>query len=287
MIIINATVVSAEYNGGKRMKTRIISGVVAALAVAGLLLLNSYFHVTVIIAVAVLAAIAVYEMLYRTGAVKNKVPVIIAMVYVAALQFSYKNLFIDETTLTVIFALIIAVIAVVKHNTFDVPQITATVAMPVMLGFSFACIASLINANVGLLYFILLFNFACVTDIGAYFVGSAIGKHKLAPEISPKKTVEGAIGGIVCSVIGTVIISLVFQAVLNKPINILALTVATPVFSVLGMFGDLFASVIKRYFGIKDYGNIMPGHGGVLDRTDSILIIAPALILFLNLVSVI
>ena len=73
---------------------------------------------------------------------------------------------------------------------------------------------------------------------------------------------------------------------MGRPINILALALVTPVFSVFGMFGDLFASVIKRHFGIKDYGNIMPGHGGVLDRTDSILFIAPAFLLFLTYVSV-
>ncbi len=269
------------------MKTRIISGIVAAAVVAGLLLLNSYFPITVVIAVAVLAAIAVYEMLFRTGAVKTKAPVIMAMIYIAALQFSYMGFFINETPLTVIYVLVLAIFAVLAHKSFNVIELVMTIAMPIIIGFAFACLASIINANAGLLYFVLLFNFACVTDIGAYFVGCSIGKHKLAPEISPKKTIEGAVGGIVCSVIGTVIICLVFQTILNKPINIIALVIATPIFSVLGMFGDLFASIIKRYFGIKDYGNIMPGHGGVLDRTDSILLIAPALVLFLSLVSVI
>lgn len=269
------------------MKTRIISGVVAAAAVVGLLTLNSFFPITVVVAVAVLAAIAIYEMLFLTGAVKTKTPVIIAMVYIVALQFSYMGYFINETPLTVIYVLVLAIFAVVKHKTFDVTELVMTIAMPIILGFAFVCIASIINANAGLLYFALLFNFACVTDMGAYFVGCSIGKHKLAPEISPKKTVEGAIGGIVCSIIGTVIISLVFQAILGKPINILILVLVTPVFSVFGMFGDLFASIVKRHFGIKDYGNIMPGHGGVLDRTDSILLIAPALVLFLSLVSVI
>ena len=269
------------------MKTRIISGVVAAVLVAGLLFINSFFPITVVIAVAVLAAIAVYEMLFLTGAVKTKTPVIMAMIFIVALQFSYMGYFINETPLTVIYVLILAVFAVIKHKTFNVTELAMTVAMPIILGFAFVCIASMINANAGLLYFVLLFNFACVTDIGAYFVGCSVGKHKLAPEISPKKTVEGAIGGIVCSMIGTVIICLVFQAILGKPINILVLTLTTPVFSVLGMFGDLFASLIKRHFGIKDYGNIMPGHGGVLDRTDSILLIAPALVLFISLVSVI
>ncbi len=270
------------------MKTRIISGVVAAAAVAGLLFLNSFFDITVVIAVSIIAAVAVYEMLYRTGAVKQLAPVFIAMLYVAVFQFVHNEYFLDTTTLTVIYLLAVAIQAVVNHKNFDVPQITMTAAMPVMLGFAFACLTSLINSDgAGLLYFVLLFNFACVTDIGAYFVGCSIGKHKLSPEISPKKTIEGAVGGVICSILGTIIICLIFGAILDTSINILLLALVTPVFSILGMFGDLFASVIKRYFGIKDYGNIMPGHGGVLDRTDSILLIAPALLIFLNNFSVI
>ena len=270
------------------MKIRIISGIVAAAIVAGLLFLNSYFDITIVIAVAVISAISVYEMLYRTGAVKQLTPVMIAMLYISLLQFTHNEYFLDNTTLTVVYLLAVAVQAVANHKSLDVPQITMMSAMPVMLGFAFACITSLINSDgAGLLYFVLLFNFACVTDIGAYFVGSFLGKHKLAPEISPKKTIEGAVGGVVCAVLGTVITCLVFGAILDTDINILLLALVTPVFSILGMFGDLFASVIKRYFGIKDYGNIMPGHGGVLDRTDSILLIAPALVIFLNNFSVI
>ncbi|MBQ5911200.1 MAG: phosphatidate cytidylyltransferase [Clostridia bacterium] len=268
------------------MKTRIISGVVAAAAVALLLLLNSFFSIVAVVAVALLAALAVYEILVGTGAVKKGAPVYIAMFYAAALQFSYSGIFINSNSLSVLFVLSIAIIAVLNHKNFTVNELAFTIAMPIIISFAFACLEQIINPGdkTGLLYFLLLFNFACVTDIGAYFVGSAIGKHKLAPEISPKKTVEGAVGGIVCSVIGTLIISIVFSLILKTSVNVILLTLVTPVFSVIGMFGDLFASVIKRHFGIKDYGNIMPGHGGVLDRTDSILLIAPAFVFFLNLV---
>lgn len=271
------------------MKTRIISGAVAAAVVAALLILNSFFSIVVVIVLALLAAIAVYEMLCGTGAVKKSVPVYAAMLYVAALQFSYNGLFINSTTLSVLFVITLAVFAVLDHKNFTFPELVATISMPTVIGFAFACLEQIINPGdrTGLLYFFLLFNFACVSDMGAYFVGSFVGKHKLAPEISPKKTVEGALGGIVCSVIGTIIICLIFQFILKTSINVVLLTVLTPVFSIIGMFGDLFASVIKRHYGIKDYGNIMPGHGGVLDRTDSILLIAPAFVLFLNYVSVI
>lgn len=271
------------------MKTRIISAVVASALVVGLLTLNSFFDVTVVIALALLAAIAVYEMLYCTGAIKVKTPVFVAMLYTAVMLWAYNSHYVSTQTVTLAFVLFVAIYAVVEHKNFDVPQLTMTIAMPIVLSFAFSCLAALINfdASCGIFYFVLLFNFACVTDIGAYFVGCSIGKNKLAPEISPKKTIEGAVGGVLSCVVGTIVTCLIFQVILDKPIDILLISLVTPIFSVLGMFGDLFASVIKRYFGIKDYGNIMPGHGGVLDRTDSILFIAPAFLLFLTYFSVI
>jgi phosphatidate cytidylyltransferase len=271
------------------LKTRIISGVVAAALVAALLVLNSFWNITVIIAVSVFAALGVYEILHNTGCIKNMFAVIIAMLYAAAMQFSYAGIFIDEITLSVIYAVIIVFFAVFDHKNFGDRQITMALAMPPALSLAFACLSTLINAagGKGIFYFVLLFNFACVSDIFAYFVGSAMGKHKLAPEISPKKTIEGAVGGLVGSVLGTLVVCLAFEAILKTEINILALLLVTPVLSVCGMLGDLFASAIKRNYGIKDYGNIMPGHGGVLDRTDSILLVAPVLVLFLNFVSVV
>ena len=270
------------------MKTRIISGVVAAILVAGLLVLNSFFSITVVIALAVLAAIAVYEMLWCTGAVKLRTPVYAAMIYAAAMLWFSFHSFVTTTTLALIYVFFVAILAVIGHKKFDIPQLAMAISMPMIIAFAFICLAEIINfgKDAGILYFILLSNFACVSDIGAYFVGSFLGKRKLAPAISPKKTIEGAVGGVICSVIGTVVTCIAFNMISDKTVSVLILALATPVFSVLGMFGDLFASVIKRYFGIKDYGNIMPGHGGVLDRTDSILFIAPAFLLFLTYVSV-
>ena len=113
--------------------------------------------------------------------------------------------------------------------------------------------------------------------MGAYFVGVTCGKHKLCPNISPKKTVEGAIGGVVSSIVVTVILSLCFSKSLILPI------VLTIPFCILGMVGDLFASAIKRSVNLKDYGNLIPGHGGILDRVDSIIMIAPLLYMCITL----
>jgi phosphatidate cytidylyltransferase len=126
------------------------------------------------------------------------------------------------------------------------------------------------------------FAIAFLSDSGAYFGGMLFGKHKLAPVVSPKKTIEGSVGGALGTIIGTVIIILAFEQMYSVDINMLAAILITPVLSVIGMLGDLVMSAIKRTYGIKDYGNIMPGHGGVLDRVDSVLLVAPAFILFLS-----
>ena len=147
--------------------------------------------------------------------------------------------------------------------------------MPAVLAFGFSCIGGVINHRDGLYYLLLTLNFSSVCDMGAYFVGSACGKHKLCPEISPKKTVEGAVGGIVSSIVVSVIILLCFGRAAELPL-LLLLTIP---FCILGMFGDLFASAIKRSVGLKDYSHLIPGHGGILDRFDSILLIAPVMYL--------
>jgi phosphatidate cytidylyltransferase len=124
-------------------------------------------------------------------------------------------------------------------------------------------------------YIWMIFTIAFGTDTFAYLVGSTIGKHKLSPKLSPKKSVEGAIGGIVGSLIVTLTYSYYFAP---NPFWIIALLAI--VSSVLAQIGDLAASKIKRESGIKDYGNIIPGHGGILDRFDSIIFVSPIVFYF-------
>ena len=153
------------------------------------------------------------------------------------------------------------------------PSIAAAIAFPVVLSFAFSTVSSVYLRESGVFYLLLLLNFSSICDCGAYFTGVFFGNKKLCPEISPKKTVEGALGGIVFSLVFSLIFCLCF-AKFKAIIPVLALTVP---FCIIGMCGDLFASVIKRSVNLKDYGNLIPGHGGILDRFDSILLIAPVL----------
>ena len=125
-----------------------------------------------------------------------------------------------------------------------------------------------------LIWLVFLASFG--TDIMAYFVGMAVGKHKLCPEISPKKTVEGFFGGIVTDVVVMVIFALIYSLIAHAHVHYLWLIFIGIVCAVISVLGDLSASVLKRQQGIKDFGNIMPGHGGVMDRFDSVLFTVPA-----------
>lgn len=266
------------------MKTRIISGVVAIIIVVAALIVNSYYPITIVIALSILSALASYEMLHNTGCVKRMTPVVAAMIYSAAVQFSYKGLFLDVELITVFYALFVVLLALFRHKTFGAEQIIMSLSMPVILSYGFSTFERILNFSDGhgLFYFILLFNFSSISDCCAYFVGVAIGKHKLAPVISPKKTIEGSVGGVAGSLIGTLVICLIFNKITGYTANLWLLLAATPFFSVVGMMGDLFMSAIKRDFGIKDYGKLIPGHGGVLDRLDSLLLVAPVMSLLLT-----
>ena len=155
--------------------------------------------------------------------------------------------------------------------------------MVTVLGFIYVPVfLSHINlmSNMGSIYIWLIYIFAWVSDTSAYFAGVFFGKHKLIPRISPKKTIEGSIGGIIGTAIFTLIFAMIFKE--DNPIYFVPLAM---VGSIVSQLGDLFASAIKREFKIKDYGNLIPGHGGVLDRFDSILFTAPLTYYGITLIS--
>ena len=132
------------------------------------------------------------------------------------------------------------------------------------------------------------FVVAFLADSGAYFVGVTLGKHKLCPVISPKKTVEGLLGGIALAILGTVVYGLILQLGFGFKVNYFLVVVYGVLGSLASVMGDLSFSVIKRQTGIKDYGHLIPGHGGILDRFDSVIVVAPlieALLLFLPMAS--
>ena len=143
------------------------------------------------------------------------------------------------------------------------------------------------NAHGIFLILFILFS-ACMTDTCAYFAGSLLGKHKLCPKISPKKTIEGAIGGVIGCVIANTVLYAVYSNFIfeNSANNYPSIIVASVITSIVGMCGDLTASLIKRNYGIKDFGNLIPGHGGIMDRFDSIMFVSAAFYAVFNIFEV-
>lgn len=143
----------------------------------------------------------------------------------------------------------------------------------VAMGFYFFMEARTQSGEDGLATVFLVLFIVWATDTGAYFVGKAIGKNKLWPLISPNKTIEGSLGGVVLACI----VGLVFNMIHPFHAGVLGIVGIAILISVVGQMGDLVESAFKRYFGVKDSGKLLPGHGGILDRLDSVLFVFPVL----------
>jgi len=182
-----------------------------------------------------------------------------------------------------IFALILALFCVLMFSDgkYGIKDIAVTVFGIFYVVFLFSFVMLTRQMENGYLYIWLIFIGAWATDTFAYFTGVAVGKTKIVPKISPKKSLEGCIGGVVGCIASMVVFGICCRNTLG--VRIVHFAILGLLCGVISQLGDWSASVIKRSVGIKDYGNIMPGHGGVLDRVDSILFTAPAVFLYINL----
>lgn len=275
------------------MKKRIITGVIASAFVLILLFLRDtvVFNITM----AAVIVIAMYESLCATKIVTNKPLLAVCMLYSATVPFFQLFKFYPAgVAISSLFMLAMLIITLEQHEKLDLRQVTYAFSASLLIPFAFSSLLYLnaiarysehYNATDSL--FLLLFAMlgAWICDTGAYFTGTFFGKHKLAPKISPKKTVEGAIGGVISVIIVDVCVGLVWQFGLVKDaghVNFALLILLAVLTALCGMIGDLTFSCIKREVGIKDFGNIFPGHGGLLDRTDSLILTAPCTLLFVQ-----
>lgn len=271
------------------MKTRIISGAVLVAVLVGLLFASTKWAPIMYIACAVLSAIGVYEALYATRIVKNKIITAVGSVFSAIfiLRPLIADIFTTSTTMVIdimdgtvvipIFCLIQFALYLKFHKDIKLEGMLGMIVLPIIIAYAFLSFALLVSFQSYLFYVVLVFCWSAVADTGAYFVGVAIGKHKMAPVISPKKSWEGLIGGIVSSLLVTFGVCMLYYHCFDVKVNLLEILLITPIFVLIGVMGDLTASLIKRKCEIKDFGKLIPGHGGVLDRFDSILMISAAL----------
>ena len=244
------------------MKQRIITALILLAIVVPALALGGYYWRAALLLVLVLS---VYEMLHICIRPKIKLYVygIVFLYFIYGFLFN-SGLFIE--TKGILAFLIIILIATLFDETLTIERTTYIFTMGVLICAGLHILYEIRNIY-GFAYVMLL---ACAnygSDTGAYFIGVWFGKHLLIPTVSPKKTVEGFFGGIV---IGSVI-SLLYGYSMHLLQNSLVLTIACIILTITSQAGDLIFSAIKRYFGVKDYSNLLPGHGGILDRVDSIL----------------
>ena len=265
------------------MKTRIIAA--AVLLPLLLLMLLWLPEIVAAIVMALLMAVAAYEMLYRTRLIRNLRLVIYSAVMAAALSiWSYFGAM-EAYGYFLLIAYCAALFSEMMRDHVKVRfedlamSFMAGAAVPYMLSSLIRILMTHNGRHVILIPFVIAF----LADAGAYFVGLKFGKHKLAPVVSPNKTIEGVLGGLAASVVGMLIYALIMQLAMDYRVNY-ALAILYGFGGCLaGVFGDLCFSIIKRQTGIKDYGNLIPGHGGVLDRFDSMVFVAPLTEAFLIL----
>lgn len=266
-----------------KLKTRLISACVGAVFV-----LAAIFSQPIVFHVALSAAccIMIHELLLTFGQTKKWQLVVMNYVFAAAL------LLVPFTRLTVqpvlvLYILVLLSCAVLCHSVIQLADVTRSLFMlvyAVLLPLHLTFIRMLDH---GAVLIFLPFIGAWMPDTFAYFAGSLLGRHKLIPSVSPKKTVEGSIGAIVGAVLTFLLYGVIVSACFSYRVNYMWLVLLALICGVVAQLGDLAASVIKRECNIKDFGNLIPGHGGILDRTDSLLFVAPVIYYFLLIFEVV
>lgn len=275
------------------MVKRIVVGVIAALIAIGIIALRNTPVLPV--ALAFLSCVATYE-IEKCVRLKNKAVMGVSLVFSALVPIYYtyapvlaeRGITIPVTAVLAIYVLVMFVLMLTNYKSTKFEDIAAVLVASIFVPWAFSTLSMLcmidkrfpehFDGHHGVFYILFALFCALISDTFAYFTGKFFGKHKLT-EISPKKTVEGAVGGVVGAVVSCVILFAVFDNCFFTvhTITYLEVVLMSLVLAVVGICGDLSASVIKRNFGVKDFGNLFPGHGGVMDRCDSILFVSAAL----------
>ena len=260
----------------EHMKTRIITAAVLVPLLLIILLFLPKFITAILFGL--LAAIAVYELLMGTGYIKQFRLVAYGMViaFAASIWSGLGASDVWAVIGVVLFACVLFTEMMLSHIKLRFEKICVCFTASLLIPYLFTSIVRIHAEDVTGRFFVLIpFILAFLSDSGAYFAGCYLGKHKLAPAISPKKTVEGAIGGVLAAIVGMLLFALILDLAFGFQVRYGYVLLYVVVGSLISVFGDLCFSVIKRQTGIKDYGNLIPGHGGVLDRFDSMVIVAP------------
>lgn len=261
------------------MKERVMFGSLAVALFLPFLLIGGMLFQLLIGVLAMLGVAEIFKMKQlEIFSFEGLLTMIATFVLTVPMEQYFRFLPVDASTSTytiLIFALLIG--TVVNHGRYSFEDVLFPIASSFYVGIGFQ---SLVNARIsGLDKVLLALLIVWATDIGAYFIGKTYGQRKLLPEVSPNKTIEGSLGGVASATLVGVIFMIIRPSV-YAPYNFFIMLLLVIFLSIFGQIGDLVESALKRHFDVKDSGKFIPGHGGVLDRFDSMIFVFPIMHFF-------
>ena len=274
------------------MKIRLLSSAVGIALAVGLIILSAYFSLVANLSLTAIAVMCVIEGLSAKG-LNKKLSIFIPCIAFTAL-FCAVGGTLAHATEVFLFVTVIFMAMIINHENLKFPDLAYAFTVTALCTWGLWSVIYTFNSSVvyidnkeytvtGLFYIVTALATPWLADGGAYFGGSFFGKRKLCPKISPKKTVEGAVSGVFIGTLLSLLVGIIFQSFFFKNgevVNYVYLAIFGLMGSLISIVGDLSFSLIKRSVGIKDYGSLIPGHGGMLDRFDSVIFTSPLLMIF-------
>lgn len=265
------------------MKTRVISAIIALIIFVPIVVVGGSLFTFTIYLLSLLGLKELIDIKTTKKVMPEPIKFILFMLMTLIMFNNNQNaltLSLDLKYVAMLFlALLIPNIIYHDNDKYSINDAFFLIGSIFFLGMAFNLM--IIMRNQGLMIFIYLFLITIFTDTYAYITGLLIGRYKLLESISPKKTIEGLIGG---TIFGTVFAAVFYVVVINPNVDLFAIYLVTFFLSILGQLGDLVFSSIKRYYGKKDFSNIMPGHGGILDRLDSVIFVMLGFLFFIGII---
>ncbi|MCH4240000.1 MAG: phosphatidate cytidylyltransferase [Oscillospiraceae bacterium] len=267
------------------IQQRLTSALAILILLAAVVLFNARFPLALNIVISIISVMGVWEISSALNMTKQVALVVPSCIFAVALPF-LVDMFTKGLGLFV-YTVILFGAMILYHSVISFREVAIIYSMTMLIPTSLQTLILLRDAggSHGMFHVIVAIFAAWVADAGAYIFGSLLGRHKLCPNISPKKTVEGAVGGILADVGIMLLFGFIFQNVYwngTVHVNFAVLVVIGLVGAILSMLGDLSFSIIKRSCHIKDFSELIPGHGGILDRFDSVIFVSPFVYLLLQ-----
>lgn len=270
------------------MKQRVLSSIVIILFFGTIIIFNNSFPASLNLSISVISVFCVHELVKASGLTGHWALHIPSLIVAAVIPFAG---IISQGTFAVysLYSFVMFLALIIYHKTISFKELAIIYSMSVIIPSALQTIVSTraLSNQHGMFYAIVAVLAAWIPDVGAFLVGTFFGKHKLCPDISPKKTVEGLLGGVLFSMFSMVLIGMFFSFIYyggEKQANYIALMLIGIGGALTSTVGDLSFSLIKRSCGVKDFGQIIPGHGGILDRFDSVIFTAPYVFLIVSFI---